>query len=112
MDHPLVDGGLAEALVIHVRQHRSPVAIAAGWCAASNPVLVPLRHGGGPSVRRVSGTSGVIVILTETEHSQQAQGLRPGVGRETHRMSRYKDLAIRLAVVVAFVLVLAAPLRW
>jgi hypothetical protein len=31
---------------------------------------------------------------------------------ETHRMSRYKDLALRLAVVVSFVLVLAAPLRW
>jgi hypothetical protein len=31
---------------------------------------------------------------------------------ETHRMSRYKDLALRLAVVAAFVLVLAAPLRW
>lgn len=27
-------------------------------------------------------------------------------------MSRYKDLALRLAVVVSFVLVLAAPLRW
>jgi hypothetical protein len=27
-------------------------------------------------------------------------------------MSRYKDLALRLAVVAAFVLVLAAPLRW
>jgi len=28
------------------------------------------------------------------------------------RMSRYKELAMRLAVVAAFVLVLAAPLRW
>jgi hypothetical protein len=28
------------------------------------------------------------------------------------RMSHYKDLAFRLAVVTAFVLVLAAPLRW
>jgi len=27
-------------------------------------------------------------------------------------MSRYKDLAIRLAVVAAFVLTLAAPVRW
>jgi hypothetical protein len=27
-------------------------------------------------------------------------------------MSRYKDLALRLAVVAAFVLTLAAPLRW
>jgi hypothetical protein len=39
----------------------------------------------------------------------------PGHGptqMETHRMSRYKDLALRLAVVVSFVLVLAAPLRW
>jgi len=27
-------------------------------------------------------------------------------------MSRYKDLALRLAVVAAFVLVLAAPIRW
>lgn len=31
---------------------------------------------------------------------------------ETHNMSRYKDLALRLAVVASFVLVLAAPLRW
>jgi hypothetical protein len=28
------------------------------------------------------------------------------------RMSRYKDMALRLAVVAAFVLALAAPLRW
>ena len=27
-------------------------------------------------------------------------------------MSRHKDLALRLAVVAAFVLTLAAPLRW
>jgi hypothetical protein len=27
-------------------------------------------------------------------------------------MSRYKDLAFRLAVVAAFVLTLAAPVRW
>jgi len=27
-------------------------------------------------------------------------------------MSRYKNLAIRLAVVAAFVLTLAAPVRW
>jgi len=27
-------------------------------------------------------------------------------------MSRYKGLALRLAVVASFVLVLAAPLRW
>jgi hypothetical protein len=31
---------------------------------------------------------------------------------ETHGMSRYKDLALRLAVVASFVLVLAAPFRW
>jgi len=27
-------------------------------------------------------------------------------------MSRYRDLALRLAVVASFVLVLAAPFRW
>lgn len=31
---------------------------------------------------------------------------------ETHGMSRFKDLALRLAVVASFVLVLAAPFRW
>jgi hypothetical protein len=31
---------------------------------------------------------------------------------ETQSMSRYKDLALRLAVVAAFVLTLAAPWRW
>jgi len=48
---------------------------------------------------------------TEPEHSQhrpraaaRPQGEQP--------MSRTKDLALRLAVVAAFVLVLAAPFRW
>jgi hypothetical protein len=31
---------------------------------------------------------------------------------ETQGMSRFKDLALRLAVVASFVLVLAAPFRW
>jgi hypothetical protein len=29
-----------------------------------------------------------------------------------HGMNRFKELALRLAVVTAFVLVLAAPFRW
>jgi hypothetical protein len=31
---------------------------------------------------------------------------------EMHGMNRFKELALRLAVVAAFVLVLAAPFRW
>ena len=44
--------------------------------------------------------------------STRSQPRAQALDGETHRMSRYKDLALRLAVVAAFVLVLAAPLRW
>ena len=56
---------------------------------------------------------------------QQRQGITPSIEHralagpraQAHTMgdsvmSRYKDLALRLAVVAAFVLTLAAPIRW
>ena len=48
----------------------------------------------------------------EPEHSNSsAQGQPPRL-METTGMTRYKDLALRLAAIAAFVLVLAAPFRW
>ena len=48
---------------------------------------------------------------TEPEHSTQTNGPQPEL-KGDQPMSRTKDLALRLAVVAAFVLVLAAPFRW
>ena len=59
-----------------------------------------------PATIRASG-----IHPTETRALAATPGQGPMDG-ETHRMSRYKDLALRLAVVAAFVLTLAAPLRW
>jgi hypothetical protein len=44
------------------------------------------------------------------EHSQPPRATAPI--HVENMMSRYKDLALRLAVVASFVLVLAAPFRW
>ncbi len=49
---------------------------------------------------------------TEDTSTRKHPGPRARIHRETYDMSRYKDLALRLAVVVSFVLVLAAPFRW
>jgi hypothetical protein len=47
-----------------------------------------------------------------TEHrALAAAGPRPATEGDSD-MSRHKDLALRLAVVAAFVLTLAAPFRW
>lgn len=64
---------------------------------------------GAPCVQRVCETSGA-AAPAETEHSQP-KGFTPDVTGDSG-MSRYQDIALRLAVVAAFVLVLAAPLRW
>jgi hypothetical protein len=48
---------------------------------------------------------------TETRALAKTQGSGPHSSGESE-MSRYKDLALRLAVVTSFVLVLAAPWRW
>ncbi len=48
---------------------------------------------------------------TEPEPRDQPHGPRPDLKGDSV-MSRYKGLALRLAVVASFVLVLAAPLRW
>ncbi len=47
----------------------------------------------------------------EPEHSRTAHRARPDLKGDSV-MSRFKGLALRLAVVASFVLVLAAPLRW
>jgi hypothetical protein len=59
-------------------------------------------------MRCVAGTS----LSTEAEHSKNRRtGQKPDL-METHGMDRIKEMALRLAVVTAFVLVLAAPFRW
>ena len=59
----------------------------------------------------VSSTGSVIPAI-EPEHSNSSpEGrLRPAHGDMD--MARYTDLALRLAAIAAFVLVLAAPFRW
>ena len=59
-------------------------------------------------MRCVRGTS----LPTETEHSTNGPTGRGPDLMEMHGMNRFKELALRLAVVAAFVLVLAAPFRW
>ena len=84
------------------------------WCAHALPVLVRRGHGGDPRVRpksRLVGGSPTTPAI-ETEHSSSS---RPGLLCPPHGdcvMTRYSNLAIRLAAIAAFVLVLAAPLRW
>ena len=117
-----VDRRLDEVFVAHPRSIRRlratgtrlgarPPGRPAGWCVAAHPVLVRLPHGGWTDRWPVCAASGRTSLSTETEHSRPAP-------RATARpqgdsgMSRYKELALRLAVVASFVLVLAAPFRW
>lgn len=68
--------------------------------------MVVTRPAGDDAVRR-----GDIPLDRDRALAEPPTGQGPDL-MEMHGMNRFKELALRLAVVAAFVLVLAAPFRW